>query len=141
MTIEPERALVRAVMPWAVPAFALAVAIGWAAGGPDVALSAAIGVAVVFANLYAYGWSLAAAAKISPQVQAAVALGGYVIRLAIVVVLLVLLDRLAFFSPLAFALALMPATVFVLVYEIRVLSGPMSVRLWDVGSTKGPTDR
>jgi hypothetical protein len=141
VTIEPERALVRAVTPWAVPAFALALAIGWAAGGRDAALSAAIGIAVVFANLAAYGWSLATAARISPTVLAAVAMGGYVIRLGIVVVLLLLLDRLAFFSPLAFGLAVMPATVFVLAYELRMLSGPMAVRLWDVGSAKGSTSR
>jgi hypothetical protein len=137
MTIEPERALVRAVMPWAVPAFAVAAAIGWAAGGRDAALSATIGIAVVFANLAAYGWSLSVAARISPTVLAAVAMGGYVIRLAIVVALLLLLDRLTFFSPLTFALAVMPATVFVLVYELKVLSGPMAVRLWEVGSAKG----
>jgi hypothetical protein len=129
------------VTPWAIPALALAVGIGWGFGGSDAAWSSALGVVLVFANLNAYGWSLAAAARISPTVYYAVAMGGYVVRLAIVVILLILLDRLAFFSPLAFALAVVPATIFVLVYELRMLSGPFAARLWDVGATGGSTDR
>jgi hypothetical protein len=138
---EPERALVRAVTPWSVPALALAVGIGWVAGGPNAAWSAAIGVVVVFANLNAYGWSLAAAARVSPTVLFAVAMGGYVVRLGILVIAMVLLDRLAFFSPLAFALAVLPVTVFVLVYELRMLSGPFATRLWDVGASQGSANR
>jgi hypothetical protein len=42
----------------------------------------------------------------------------------------VALNTLAWFSPLAFALALVPSTVVLLVYEAKALSGRMQVDLW-----------
>jgi drug/metabolite transporter (DMT)-like permease len=132
VSIEPERRLVRAVNPWAIPAFAVAFVAALILGGTDAAWSAAIGVAVVFANLNAYGRSLAWAARISPTMMFAVAMGGYVLRLALVVVVLLLLDRLAFFSPLAFGLAVLPSTLFVLAYELRLLSGRFTSELWNL---------
>lgn len=137
MSIEPERRVLRAVNPWAIPAFVIAFVVGKVFGGTDAAWSAVIAIAVVFANLNAYGVSLAWAARISPVVVFAVAMGGYVVRLAFVAVLLVLLDRFTFFSPLSFCLALVPCTVFVLVFELRLLSGRLSSELWTLPPTEG----
>lgn len=136
---EPERELVRRVLPFAAPAFALALVIGALVGGRDVAWSAALGIVVVAVNFAANGLSLAWAARISPNVLFGVAMGGFVVRLGAVLVVMLLLDRLAFFSPTAFIAALVPATVALLVLEIRLLSGRFTADLWTfpTGSTGG----
>jgi hypothetical protein len=60
----------------------------------------------------------------------AVGLGGYIVRIATFTVALLLLDRLPWFSPLAFVAAFAPATVAVLVIEMRLLAGRMQADLW-----------
>jgi hypothetical protein len=137
VSVEPERRLAGRVSRWAVPALGLAFAAGAIVGGRDAAWSATIGVAVVFLNLNAYAWSLAWAARISPIALFAVGTGGYVVRLALIALLLVLLDRLAWFSALAFALAVVPSTAFVLAYELRLLAGRFTSELWTIPSTEG----
>jgi hypothetical protein len=60
----------------------------------------------------------------------AVGLGGYVVRLAAFTVALLLLDGLPWFSPLAFIAAFAPATIALLVVEMRLLAGRMQADLW-----------
>lgn len=134
---EPERELVRRVLPFAIPALVVAFAVGGLTGGRDIAWSAALGILVVAANFAANGLSLAWAARISPNVLFGVAMGGFAVRLGAVLVVMLLLDRLAFFSPTAFVAALVPATVALLVLEIRLFSGRFAADLWSfpTGST------
>jgi len=122
---EPERELVRRVVPFGPPAVAATLLIGAMAGGWEAGWSAAIGVAIVFANFAVHGWSLSRAARISPVALSAVALGGFVIRLGVIVAMVVLLNRLAFFSPTALAAAVIPTTILLLVYELKLLAGPV----------------
>jgi hypothetical protein len=98
---------------------------GWGAGW-----SAAIGVAVVTLNHVAHGLSLAWAARISPTMLFAVGMGGFVLRLGTILLILVLLDRLPWFSAVAFVVSVVPATILLLVYEGKLLSGRMQVDLW-----------
>jgi hypothetical protein len=129
---EPERALIRRALPFAAPAAALAFAIGALIADADAGWSAAIAVGVVFANLVAHGWSLAWAARISPVVLYAVALGGFVVRLGAIVAILVGLRELTWFSTVAFVAALVPATIALLAFEMKQLSGHLQVDLWTV---------
>lgn len=126
---DPEREILRRVAPFAAPALAIAFIGGAAAGGWDSGWSAALGIAVVFANAAVNALSLSRAARISLQALYAVALGGFVIRMAAIVGLLFLLDRFAFFSPLAFLLAVVPATALLLGYEMRLLAGGLGAEL------------
>ena len=128
--VEPERELVRRVLPFVPLVAAVAVGLGYAAGGADAAWSAAIGIAIVTANFLMFALSIAWAATISPTMIAIVALGGYLMRLIVFTVALVLLTKLPWFSPVAFALTLVPATIALLVYEAKVLSGRMQADLW-----------
>ncbi|MGH2661119.1 MAG: hypothetical protein ACRDHS_16070 [Actinomycetota bacterium] len=130
-SVEPERELIRRALPFGPPAAVLALLAGAALGGWDAGASAAIGAAIVFVNFAVHGWSLSRAARISLTVLYAVGLGGFVVRLAAIVGIMLALDRLAFFSPLAFGLAVVPATVGLLVLELRQLHGRMQVELWD----------
>ena len=128
----PERELIRRIAPWALPAAIVAFALGTWIGGTDAGWSAAIAIAVVFANFVAHGWSLALAATISPTVLYAVGLGGFVVRLGIIVVVIALLDQTAWFSVVAFIAALVPTTIALLVVEMKLLSGRMQADLWAI---------
>ncbi|HEX9411573.1 MAG TPA: hypothetical protein VF986_07760 [Actinomycetota bacterium] len=120
---EPERELVRRAAPFALPATGLALFAGAAAGGWNVGWSAALGVAVVALNFVAAGLSLARAARISLTAIAAVVMGGFVVRMTAIVTLMFLLDRItSWFSPLAFGLAVVPATILLLTYELHLLA-------------------
>ena len=128
--VEPERELVRRVLPFVPLVAAVAVGLGYAAGGADAAWSAAIGIAIVTANFLMFALSIAWAATISPTMIAIVALGGYLVRLIVFTSALVILTKLSWFSPVAFALTLVPATIALLVYEAKALSGRMQADLW-----------
>jgi hypothetical protein len=132
--VEPERELVRRALPFAIPALVVAFAAGALLGGADVGWSAAIGVAVVTANFVAYGLSLAWAAAISPMALMAVGLGGFIVRLAVIVLLLVGLDTLSWFSPVAFLVAVVPVTALLLGFEMKVISGRLQADLWQFPS-------
>jgi len=128
--VEPERELVRRVLPF-VPLVAVAAfGLGYAAGGSGAAWSALIGVAIVTANFVMFALSIAWAASISPTMIAIVALGGYLFRLMIFTAALVVLTKLSWFSPIALALTLVPATLALLIYEAKALSGRMQADLW-----------
>jgi ATP synthase I chain len=127
---EPERELIRRVSPLAVPAAVVAFAVGALFGGASVGWSAAIAIAIVFLNFVANALSISWAASVSTTLVSVVALGGYVVRLIIYTVALVLLNQLSWFSPVAFALALVPAVVALLIYEAKALSGRMQSGLW-----------
>ena len=98
--------------------------------GSGAAWSAAIAIGVVTANFVANAWSLAWAASVSPVMVSMVALGGFVLRLGIIVAVIVLLQQLAWFSMVAFLAALVPATVALLIVEMKLLSGRMQGDLW-----------
>ena len=134
---EPERALIRRALPFAVPALVTAFAAGAVASGADAGWSAAIAVAIVFANFAVHGWSLAWAAPISPVILYAVALGGFIVRLGIIVAILVALRTLPWFSTVAFLAALVPTTIALLAFEMRQLSGRLQVDLWSSSTQAG----
>jgi ATP synthase protein I len=126
---EPELEMVRRGVWFAPPAFVLALTIGAATGGWAIGWSAAIGIAVVFVNFVVHGVSLARAAKRSLTALAAVAMGGFVVRMSAIVAIMFALNRLSFFSPLAFGLTVVPATVLLLVFEMKLLAGGLGSEL------------
>jgi hypothetical protein len=128
--VEPERELVRRALPFVFPALVVAFVAGALLGGLDAGWSAAIGVAVVAANFVAYGLSLAWAAAVSPTMLMAVGLGGFIVRLAVIVALLVGLGTMSWFSPVAFLAAVVPATALLLAFEMKVISGRLQADLW-----------
>jgi hypothetical protein len=110
----------RAVVAGAL-ALPVAAGLGWLAGDAGGAASASLGVIVVVANFAAHGLSLAWAAGISIPAVHAVALGGFVLRMGVVVLALVLLDRVPFFSAPIFGVSAVIATMALLVYEARLV--------------------
>ncbi len=126
---EPELEMVRRGVWFGPPAFVLALAIGGAAGGWNIGWSAAIGIAVVFANFVVHGLSLAWGARRSLTALAAVAMGGFIVRLGAIVAVMFALNRLSFFSPLAFGLAVVPATLLLLIFEMKLLASGLGSEL------------
>jgi hypothetical protein len=124
--------MVRRILPFSVPAIALAVVLGWVFSGPAAAASAGIGAALVFVNFVAYAYSLAYAARISLVLLYGVGLGGFIVRMGIFVVVLVALRQLDWFSTVAFIAAFVPATIALLALEIRLLGGRMQADLWTI---------
>ena len=135
---EPERALIRRVSPFAVPAAIVAFVVAALFGGEPAGWSAVIAIAIVYANFVANALSIAWAATVSPTLVSIVALGGYVVRLVIYTIALVLLNQLGWFSPVAFALALVPAVVALLVFEAKAMTGPMQADLWSFDGARNP---
>lgn len=133
-TVEPEREMIRRVAPSFAPALAMALLLGVAVDGWDAGWSAAIGIAVVIGNFIASGVSVAWAARISPTAMFGVAMGGFIVRLAAIAGVIATLDRLAWFQTATFVAAVVPATILLLVYEARLLSGRMQADLWTVRS-------
>lgn len=127
---EPEFELIRRISPFALPVAILAYIVGALVAGAGAGWSAAIAVVVVYLNFVAHGWSLAKAAAISPVLLYAVGLSGFVIRLGIIIALMALLRQFAWFSTIAFIAALVPATIALLVAEMKMLSGRLQVDMW-----------
>jgi len=132
-TAEPERELIRRIAPFALPAAALAFAIGALVAGVDAGWSAAIGIAVVSLNFVAHGLSTAWAASISPVLLYAVGLCGFVIRLGVIIAVIALLNTTDWFSVVAFIAAVVPSTILLLGAEMKILSGRMQVDMWSFG--------
>jgi ATP synthase I chain len=136
--IEPERLLVRRALPFVAPAVALAFLIGWLAGGPNAAVSAAIGTAVVAANFAANALATAWGARTSPVMLYGVVLGGFFVRMVVLVALLLALREFAWFSVIAFAIAVVPATIALLIFEARILAARTTqADLWYFRETTG----
>jgi len=111
----------RALLPGAVAAV-LAFVLGYAVGGPGVAWSAFLGIAVAVLNFAAGGWALAWASGVSLAAIQLVVLVGFVVRLGIVVGIMALLSLTAWFSPTAFGLAVAPAWLALMVFESMLVA-------------------
>jgi len=118
----------RALVPGAL-AVPVAFAVGLALRDLGSGASAALGVAVVVANFAAHGLSLSWAGDISVAAVHAVALAGVVVRLGVIVALMFALNTISWFSPTAFGVTVVPATLLLLAYEARVLLGGVGTQL------------
>lgn len=79
-----ELSLARDIVKRALVVGPIAVGIAWVIRGPDGALAAALGVAIVVGNFLLSGWILSRALKISLSVYHAAALFGFLLRLALI---------------------------------------------------------
>jgi hypothetical protein len=116
----PEHVMVGRALAGGAVAAPLAFALGGVLAGREGGLSALIAVVVVVSNFAAHGLSLAWAAGVSIPVVQAVALGGFVVRMGIIVGLLFALDQTPFFSPVIFGLTAVASTLLLLGYETKM---------------------
>src|SRR5437899_2342945 len=129
MSRDPERELVRRAAPYVPLAIVLALLLGWLLAGWSVGWSSAIGVFLVAANAAVNAELLARSARISLVAYAAAVMGGFIVRLGAIVAAMFGLNQLDWFSPLAFGLAVIPATALLLGYEMKLLAGGLGTEL------------
>ena len=134
---EPEREIVRRVLPLSIPAIAIAAVLGGVFSGRDAAVSAALAMVLVFAFFVSYGYSLTYAARISPMLLMAVGLAGFMVRIVVFVALMLGLRQLAWFSVGAFVISFVVGTICLLSVEIKMVSGRMQADLWDLPAGQG----
>lgn len=103
-----------------VAAPVLLVAAGLWRGGDGV-WSAAFGLALATANLGLSAASLEWAARISMNAVAAVALGGYIVRLATITVVVLLVRNLSWVDLPALGISLVVAYIGLLIWEARTI--------------------
>jgi len=133
--VEPEHLAIRRVLPFAPVALVVAFVLGQVLSGSGAAWSAVIAIVIVLANFVANALSVAWAAHVSPTMLYAVAIGGFIMRLIVFTIALVLLNTVSWFSPVAFALTLVPATIGLLVVEAKALSGRIQADMWSFQGT------
>ncbi len=121
--------MVRRALAAGAVALPAAVGLGAVAAGAQGAFSAGLAVAVVGLNFAANGLSLAWAAGVSITAVQVVALGGFVLRMGVIVGLLFALDRVALFSPLIFGVTAVASTLALLTYEARLALAGLGGRL------------
>jgi len=129
MTPDPERQLVRRAAPFVPIAAGAALLIGGLAAGWSAGWSAAIGILLVAANAALNAELLARTARISLVAYSVGVMGGFVVRLGAILAAMFGLNQLAWFSPLAFGLAVIPATVLLLGYEMALLARGLGAEL------------
>ena len=128
---EPERELVRRVLPFVPPLAVVAFVAGAVVSNTGAGWSASLAILVVAGNFAASGLSLAWAAGISPVAIFAVGLGGFGLRIAVFAALLFALRTFTWFSLVAFTAAFVPATIVLLGFELRYMaSRKVQADLW-----------
>jgi len=118
----------RAIVPGALAAI-VALVVGSIVGGLGVGVSAALGVIVAVSNFAVNAYALGWARKQSPTAVQVVALGGYIVRIGIVVGLIFLLRLFPWFDTMAFGIAVISAAILLLIYETKLVLGGLGAEL------------
>ena len=117
-----------------IPVIAVAGLLAGTAG----ALSAAIGAAVVIGMFLMAGALMSWAARISPAALMGAVLGGYLLRLMVYALLIIVLRRVEWLSGPSLAISTAILLVAVLAYEVRTVSRTPSL-FWIDASAKAPS--
>ncbi|MEA2826049.1 MAG: hypothetical protein QOG43_488 [Actinomycetota bacterium] len=122
--VEPQVAIdmARRVLP-AVPVIVLVAGLIW---GLDGAASAAFAVVLVLANLAASAYLLATAARISLPLLMVAALGGFIVRLAVLTGVVILVKDQGWVDLVALCLTLVVTHLGLLIWETRHISASLA---------------
>ncbi len=137
--VEPQVAgdMARRSLP-AIPVLVLVSGLIW---GLDGAASAAFAVVLVLLNLAASAWLLATAARISLPLLMVAALGGFVIRLALLTTIVLLVKDQGWVDLVALSVTLLVTHLGLLIWETRHVSASLAFPALKptTASSKGPT--
>jgi hypothetical protein len=121
-----ERELARDMIVRALPALPVVVAIAALVGGRDGALSASFGIGIVLVNLVLSALLLGWAARISPYVLMATALGGFIVRMTLVGVALYAVQDRAWVDLPVLAFTVLLTHLGMLFWETRYVSASLA---------------
>lgn len=122
----PEYELVGDLLRRALPVVPAIVAVAGVLAGVDGALSAAVAVVLVAANLLLAAASLVWAGRISLSLLMGVALGGYVVRIGLLFLVVFLLQDLAWIHLASLGLTLVITHLGLLFWELRYVSASLA---------------
>jgi hypothetical protein len=121
-----EHELVRDMIVRVLPVLPLIVIVAWIARGGDGALSAGFGIALVLVNLVLSAVLLARAARISPSMLMAAALGGFFVRMALVGVALYAVNDRSWADLPVLAVTVLLTHLGMLFWETRYVSASLA---------------
>jgi hypothetical protein len=121
-----EHELARDMIVRVLPVLPLVVLVAWIARGGDGALSAAFGIGLVLANLVLSAVLLAWAARVSPYVLMATALGGFIVRMALVGVALYAVKDRSWVDLPVLAVTVLVTHLGMLFWETRYVSASLA---------------
>jgi len=121
-----EHELARDMIVRALPVLPLVVLVAWATRGGNGALSAGFGIGLVLANLTLSAVLLAWAARVSPSVLMATALGGFLARMTLVGVALYLVKDLGWADLPVLAVTVLVTHLGMLFWETRYVSASLA---------------
>jgi hypothetical protein len=122
MSADVEATLARHLVRRAVIVGPVVVAIAWALRGPDGAVAAGVGVAIVVGNFLLSGVVLSAAARISLSLYHAAALFGFLLRLVLITVVMLMVARVFDIDRMAFGLAAVASYLVLLTLEAAAVA-------------------
>jgi hypothetical protein len=122
MRADVEATLARHIVRRAAVVGPLVVLVGWAVRGVDGAVAAAIGVTIVVVNFLVSGIVLSAAASISLTLYHAAALIGFILRLVLITVVMLLVARLFDIDRTAFGVAVVVSYLVLLTLEAAAVA-------------------
>lgn len=117
-----ETRMVRQMVPFLVLLTPVALVLGWILRGPEGLVSAGIGVALGFGNLWFSAFVLERAARISPQMLMAAAMMGFIARLLVLTGVVVLLGLLPFVDVPTLVIVLVATHLVLVVGETAVIT-------------------
>ena len=121
-----ERQLVTDMLKRGVPAAPVIVFVSWMIGGTDIAASVAYALAIVAVNLVLAALSLGWAARVSPTALMATALGGFLVRMGLLTVAVLLVKDSSWISLPALAIAILLSHLALLFWETRYVSASLA---------------
>ncbi|TML86476.1 MAG: ATP synthase subunit I [Actinobacteria bacterium] len=121
-----EHELARDMILRALPVLPLVVLVAWATRGGNGALSAGFGIGLVLANLTLSAVLLAWAARVSPSVLMATALGGFLVRMTLVGFALYLVKDLGWADLPVLAVTVLVTHLGMLFWETRYVSASLA---------------
>ena len=114
--------MIRRSLP-AAPVLLIVAAIGWGTAG---ALSAAYGIILVFLNFLLAAAILAWAGRTSLTLLMASALGGYLLRLALITAAVLAISGQSWFSPIPLGFTIIVTHLGLLLWELRYVSASLA---------------
>lgn len=123
---EVEREVVADMVKRALPLLVPLVVVAWLFGGPKLAASAGLAVVLVLANFVLAAALLSWGARTSPAGLMGAALGGFLLRMALLVGALLLLRDRSWVSVTPLALMVLLSHVALLVWELRRVSASLA---------------
>ena len=121
-----EHELARDMIVRALPVLPLVVLVAWVTRGGNGALSAGFGIVLVLANLVLSAVLLAWAARVSPSVLMATALGGFIVRMTLVGIALYTVKDFGWADLPVLAVTVLVTHLGMLFWETRYVSASLA---------------